>query len=317
MDIDYSNTANSSSDSDLDGLPKSSLEAMLRQERSRYLTCDYLYQDQSESDSPTCKGPLSALEDDRSKMVQWMYQVADFCKFNRETVEIAMSYFDRLLLSREAAEEAMASTDFFQLAAMTCFYTAAKINEPESFEPWMLAKMSRGLYTGDQVEKMELVVLKAIDWRMNPPTALAFVREFLEILPKTHLRENLRETVYDLCKYQTELCVRVYEFVPIRASTIAAGALMNALESVSVNSVTLECVESMMNQFLKAAGQTMEITNKMDVKSRLYQAVTEYSGIHTEASPNSSWTAKQVLSRQSSYGTSPCTVVQQVHSSAA
>ena len=119
------------------------LTAMLRQENA-YLSDDYLHQ--NDLPDTAAKGPLHTLDQDRAKMVGWQYQVADFCRFNRETVAIATSYFDRFL-TKDSAAETLSNTDLFQLAAMTCFYTAAKIHEPESFEPWMLSKMSRGLYS--------------------------------------------------------------------------------------------------------------------------------------------------------------------------
>ncbi|CAB9518943.1 diatom-specific cyclin [Seminavis robusta] len=280
------------------------LAAMLRQEEA-YLSDDYLYQ-QNELPQSVISGPLHTIEQDRAKMVGWQYQVADFCRFNRETVAISTSYFDRFL-AKDSATEALANTDLFQLAAMTCFYTAAKIHEPESFEPWMLSKMSRGLYSAQQVEKMESVILKAVEWRMNPPTPLAFVRELLELLPESYLSEEMRPAVYDLCKFQTELCVRIYEFVPIKASTIAMAALLNALESLGVDYSALGFIEAFLARSIKDAGMMLDV--REDIQNRLYQAVTEFSGIHTEAATSSTaYPAKQTLCKRSSPQTSPCTV---------
>lgn len=293
-------------------LPNSSLEAMLLQEERGYETRDYLYQ--NELPKSAVSRPLNTIQEDRSKMIDWQYQVADFCRFDRETVEIATSYFDRFLMSGDAATEAFANTDLFQLAAMTCFYTAAKIHEPKSFEPWMLSKMSRGLYTGDQVERMEFVILKAIQWRTNPPTVLSFVREFLEILPSCYVSEDMKATVYDLCKFQTELSVRIYEFMPVKASTIAVGALMNALESVGMDQMTMGYVEHYISRVSKAAQVSLD--TKVDVQSRLCQAVMEHSGIPMEAQTNSACSAKQALVAQSGCTSSPCSV-QRVYSSAA
>ena len=286
----------------------STLEAMLRQEQA-YVAEDYLYQ----SDRPEsgANGPLhkeeSTVEQDRAKMVGWQYQVADFCRFDRETVAIATSYFDRFL-STEAAAESHSNTDLFQLAAMTCFYTAAKIHEPESFEPWMLSKMSRGLYSPEQVEKMEMVILQAIGWRVNPPTALAFVREFLDMLPECYISKAATPAVFDLCKFQTELCVRIYQFVPVKASTIAMSALLNALESIGMDYSTLGLVEAYLSSTLKEAGISSE--TRQDVQDRLYQAVTEFAGAHTEVSSNTTHPARQTLrgSKRADYNTSPCAV---------
>ena len=279
------------------------LEAMLRQEVA-YVGKDYLYQDQL-PDS-VIKGPLESIENDRAKMVGWMYQVSDFCRFSRETVSIATSYFDRYL-GQESAAETLSNTDLFQLAAMSCFYTAAKIHEPESFEPWMLSKMSRGLYTPEQVEKMELVILEGVQWRVNPPTALAFVREFLTMLPESYVSSSLKPAIYDLCKFQTELSVRMYEFVSVKASTIALAALINALESLGMDYASLGFVEAHLARIVKSSGMILDVSG--DIQNRLYQAVTEFSGVHQEASTNTSCPAKQTLrGKRCHYNTSPCAV---------
>ena len=304
----------------------STLEAMLRQEHS-YVAQDFLSTSnccQNDlSDSVSACGPLheeaptSTVEQDRAKMVGWQYQVADFCRFDRETVAVATSYFDRFL-GTPAAAECHANTDLFQLAAMTCFYTAAKIHEPESFEPWMLSKMSRGLYSPEEVEKMEMVILQAIGWRMNPPTALAFVREFLDMLPKCYISEVNKTAVLDLCKFQTELCVRIYQFVPVKASTIAMSALLNALESIGMDYSILGMVESHLSDSLKGVDSSISLESQQDVQERLYQAVVEFAGTHTEVSSTSTThPAKQTLcgGKQADYNTSPCAV--QIYTTAA
>jgi len=304
-------TASSSSE------PNSTLEAMLRQEDS-YRSDDYLYH----QDNPaTVNGPLHMpqqdapqvlkepknIEDDRGKMVGWQYQVADFCRFDRETVAIATCYFDRFLASENAAE-ALTNTDLFQLAAMTCLYTAAKIHEPESFEPWMLSKMSRGLYQPEQVEKMEMVILQAIQWRVNPPTAMAFCREYLACLPETYLTQAAKTAVHDLCKFQVELSVRMYQFVPVKASVIAMAALLNALESMGMDYATLTKMESFLSEC--CGKQVCGVNDSLaDIQERLYQAVTEFSGIHTEVSTTSAYPAKQTLcGKRACYNVSPCGV---------
>lgn len=280
------------------------LDAMLKREEAAYVCEDYLYH--NELPDAVINGPLESIENDRAKMVAWKYQVADFCNFDRETVAIATSYFDRFL-SSESASDALSNTDYFQLAAMSCFYTAAKIHEPESFEPWMLSKMSRGLYSEEQVVECERLILKGLKFRMNPPTAMTFVREFLDMLPASYVSEEMKPAVYDLVKFQVELSVRIYGFVHIKASTIAISALLNALESLGMDYSALGFVEAFLSRSVKAAGQILEA--REDVQKNLYQAVTEFSGVHKEASTHISHSAKQTLcKKRSSYNSSPVAV---------
>ena len=294
----------------------SSLEAMLQQEHA-YIAQDYLGCQNDLVDPVGASGPLhygekpaSTVKQDRAKMVGWQYQVADFCRFDRETVAIATNYFDRFL-GTPAAAECHANTDQFQLAAMTCFYTAAKLHEPESFEPWMLSKMSRGLYSPEEVENMEMVILEAIGWRMNPPTPLSFVREFLGMLPECFISEVNRTAVFDLCKFQTELSVRIYRFVTVNASTIAISALMNALESIGMDYSLLGLVEKHLADSLKGIDCGVSLEPRQDVQEHLYDAVVELAGSHTEVSSTSSThPARQTLcgGKRADYNSSPCAV---------
>jgi len=294
----------------------STFAAMLRQEKD-YVGQDYL-SEPDQNDPPesvsAINGPLheeassatSTLEQDRAKMVEWQYQVADFCRFDRETVAIATNYFDRFLATSSAAE-AHTNTDLFQLAVMACFYTAAKIHEPESFEPWMLSKMSRGLYLPSEVETMERVILQAIEWRMNPPTALSFIKEFMEMLPACYLSDDVRPTVMNLAKFQVELSVRIYQFVPVKASTIALAALLNAFESIGMDDDTLSLIKTCI---FEETG--IKLVVDKDVQHRLYQTITALAATHTEISTSTTHVlARQIVCesrRGSAYNISPAGV---------
>jgi hypothetical protein len=215
----------------------SSIEAMRRQEAS-YLALDYL---QSQQDEPrhlsfSSNAPLNASEpvDDecRFRMVEWCFQVIDFCKFNRDTVAIAMSYLDRFLSTPEGSA-ARKERKVFQLAAMTCIYTAVKIHEAEAMEPRVISGLSRGAYSEQEVEQMERTILAALKWRMNPPTALSFVQSFHELL-KCGLNDKLDTSILmELAKYQTELAVEEYACVGVNASVIALASIANALQAMN------------------------------------------------------------------------------------
>ena len=249
----------------------STLEAMRLQEASYrcvdYLSClpSSLKRPQAGITSP----PVDA--ECRYKMVEWCYQVVDFCKFNRETVAIAMSYLDRYI-STETGFPAIYDRKVFQLAAMTCLYTAIKIHEPEAMEPRIVAQLSRGVYTEEQVTDMELEILMAIQWRMNPPTALSFINNFLALLPEGVLSQTDRDTVYELAKFQTELAVHEYSLVAVDASTLALSALMNALETVAFAG-SIEIMTRI------AKGTSIDIQSNLvtELQDKLYQVVNGVS----------------------------------------
>ncbi|CAB9524248.1 diatom-specific cyclin [Seminavis robusta] len=241
------------------------IQAMHRQEAIGYINGDYL-----NMYSPDL---VAVNVDCRTKMAQWCYSVVDFCSFNRETVAIAMSYLDRFLLT-PAGLPVLGDTNAFQLAAMTSLYTAVKIHEPEIMGVDLVSKLSRGQYSPQEIETMEFTILQALGWKVNTPTALSFVRKFLELLPMGTLEESIAEAAYDLSKFQSELAVGDYNLVPIQASTVAYASIINSLEGLAVDATLIETLA-----YTIAAALRIDITSQTirDVQNYLYQAISQQS----------------------------------------
>jgi hypothetical protein len=285
----------------------STVQAMCRQEESTYCACESLYQSEPNG-ALIANGPLHSEAvvdvDCRSKMATWCYQVIDFCKFDRETASIAMNYLDRYMLT-EQGNAAWVDRKVFQLAAMTSLYTAVKIHEPEAMDPKLVATLSRGAYTTKQVEAMEVSILSALQWRVNPPTALAFVRQFLELIPADVVDQSMRASAYDITKFQTELATTEHDFVTIPASTIAFGSLMNSLESLQLDEKVLGYTGYILCQ---AIGIDQSDEEVLTVQNALYQTIVKHpaAGNLTHFATAASQMRKPI--RRSSFDTSPRSV---------
>ncbi|GMI40871.1 hypothetical protein TrCOL_g4338 [Triparma columacea] len=59
----------------------------------------------------------------RRRIAEWLFQVADAYHLSRETVNISMSFLDRYL------SKTTVNKKYFQLASMTAFFLAAKMQE--------------------------------------------------------------------------------------------------------------------------------------------------------------------------------------------
>jgi hypothetical protein len=144
-----------------------------------------------------------------------------------------MSYLDRFLSTPEGTT-ARNDRSTYQLACMAAFYTAVKIHEPKALSPELVARFSNGAFTIRDIEAMEVKLLNALKWRVNPPTSRDFVHKLMSLIPSDLLSEDLRETALGISVLQIELAVTNYEFVTVRASIIAYSALMNALETLGI-----------------------------------------------------------------------------------
>lgn len=224
----------------------------MRRMEDLYLPDDYLrLMDDDDDDSSSKFMPID--KHWRSQMVEWCYTVSDHFDMNRDTVAIAMNNFDRfmsilLLCEDEENEEVVGNMNtsindlngvvFYQLSVMVCLYTAAKIHEAVAIEPKIISLMSRGVYTEQQVVDTELTILRTIQWRLNPPTPMSFVHNFLSMIPIEIIGDPETEEykmILELTKQQIELAIKDYSFVCSYASSTALAALTNAIQAIKAS----------------------------------------------------------------------------------
>jgi len=202
--------------------------AMRRQEELRYSVVDYL------SYLPEATTALDTPVDAscRFVMAKWCNEIADFCNYKRETVAIAMNCLDRFM-STPNGQEILFDRNLYQLAAMTALYSSDKIHEQEAMDPNLVSTLSRGVHSPQAVEAMESKMLTAIQWRVNPPTAMSFMRSMIDLVPDHLMHSCEKDTVSDIAKFQIEMIVNEYDFCTFNASSIAFACALNAMESVT------------------------------------------------------------------------------------
>jgi hypothetical protein len=269
-------------------------------QEANYRSDDYLARQPKSVKHPRAGFTSSVDAAFRFKMVEWCFQIVDFCKFSRETVAIGMSYLDRYL-STDTGLRALDDHKVFQLASMTCLYTAIKIHEPETMHPRILVRLSKGTYTEEAITNMELEILIAIQWRANPPTSLSFLNNFLSLLPANAVSPSERDTVYELAMFQTELAIHEYSLATVDASTVAFAAMMNALETVS-------CAETMEVMTSLAKVSSIDIQSRFvnESKEKLYQVV---GGDLSTRPPTSLLTPKSQVSKAPLSRSGSCTCI--------
>lgn len=188
------------------------LNAMKAQEAAAYFTKTGLYEDT----------PVDAMC--RLLMVNWSNNVADFCKFSRDTVAISIHNMDRYFAKQP---KGLHDKREFQLIAMASLYMAIKVNEPEAIDPSTVAKLSKGVYSADEIEIAEREIITTLQWRVNPPTAMAFVENYLKLLPAYPVE------IWDIIHAQIDLAVGDACFLGTDNSCIGLEAVFNALSLLS------------------------------------------------------------------------------------
>lgn len=195
------------------------LAAMKRQDKAVYATKEGIY----DEEGLDINGKI------RCMMVDWYFRIADFCKYDRDTVAIAVNHLDRCVARQP---HILNDARKFQLVAVTCFYTAIKIHEPEIMPPQIMASLGKGIYSIAEIEEMELEILKTLEWRVNPPTPMSFATKYLDLVDTDAQRRRLMD---DLVHRQVDYATKDSTLLGIGASAIALAAVSNAIQSVEPN----------------------------------------------------------------------------------
>lgn len=197
----------------------------------------------------------------RKAMANWCIQVADTLSFSHETVGLAMSFFDRYLSSRRGrSQEALDSRNMFQLAAITCFYTAVKTHEPVELGVDLLAKMCRNFYSEADIIAMESDILFALEWRVSGPTPMDFVRHLIQLLPSNESNTSL--LLESTVPYMDQT-VNDVQFSFFKPSVVGATCLLSSI--AQTNCLRPEDLDS----FWVKLSQTIDLTDVTVLQKRL------------------------------------------------
>lgn len=277
------------------------LKAMRRQEKS-YTCQDY------------CRiHGTPSIADSRTSLVQWAERLVDFAQLPRENVDYTMSFVDRFMEKSMDGLEFLQSSSQFQLLVIAALMLAVKIHTDTAISPRLFQEISRGRYSVDSILNMELKLLDALSFRVNPPTKLSFVKHYLDLVP---LDEEMKNTAFILSQMQTELAVHDYEFVTVKSSTVAFAALRNSLEALGLDDYDIATVSGLVQH------GNDEPEDVSSLQSRLYNAIANQTrGIHlpNESKSPASSTAEKVSGRKIATNrrafeeTTPCSPVLTSH----
>ncbi|KAJ8763269.1 hypothetical protein K2173_026170 [Erythroxylum novogranatense] len=109
----------------------------------------------------------------RCEAVQWMLKVNAYYSFTALTAVLAVNYLDRFLVSFHLQPDKPWRT---QLAALACLSLAAKVEETQV--PLLLdlqVEDTRYVFDVKTIQRMEILVLSTLRWKMNPVTPLSFL----------------------------------------------------------------------------------------------------------------------------------------------
>jgi len=173
----------------------------------------------------------------RSILVDWLVEVSEEYKLNTETLYLAVNYTDRFLSQMSVLRGKL------QLVGTASMYIASKYEEISPPDVSEFVYITDDTYTKKQVLRMEHLLLKVLDFRMNTPTINCFLMHYLRFLkvnstssnttnssPLTAQQQEQQSRIENLARYLAELTLIDSEtFLRYLPSQIAASAIYLSL----------------------------------------------------------------------------------------
>ncbi|XP_047173504.1 cyclin-D3-1 [Vigna umbellata] len=163
----------------------------------------------------------------RREAVEWMLKVNAHYGFSALTATLAVTYLDRFLLSFHFQRE---KPWMIQLVAVTCISLAAKVEETQV--PLLLdlqVQDTKYVFEAKTIQRMELLVLSTLKWKMHPVTPLSFLDHIIRRLGlKTHLHwEFLRR-----CERLLLSVLLDARFVGCLPSVLATATMLHVIDQI-------------------------------------------------------------------------------------
>ncbi|KAJ8769359.1 hypothetical protein K2173_002563 [Erythroxylum novogranatense] len=117
----------------------------------------------------------------RQDAVTWMLKVHAYYQFRPETAYLSVNYLDRFLLSQTLPQE---KGWILQLLAVACLSLATKMEErrvPLLLDLQILEP--KFLFTPSTIQRMELLIMNSLNWRLHIITPFNFLHYFIAKLP--------------------------------------------------------------------------------------------------------------------------------------
>lgn len=127
----------------------------------------------------------------------------------------------------------------YKLAAMTSLFISAKVHSTNKLTASNMVALSKGHFRVDQIEKMEMCIVVALSFHLNPPTQSIFLAAAQPLIADAccsaangdgGAKAPPPRAVEELARYLAELSVCDAYFADKRPSSVACACLRVACE---------------------------------------------------------------------------------------
>ncbi|URE46005.1 cell division [Musa troglodytarum] len=163
----------------------------------------------------------------RNDAIDWMQRVHEHYNFGPLSAYLSVNYLDRFFSSYEVPQGKAWMT---QLLSMACLSLAAKVEETEvPLSLDLQVGEAKYVFEARTIQRMELLVLGTLKWRMQAVTPFSFIVYFL---CKFHDANSPDGSLISRSIALVLATVRGVDFLEFRPSEIAAAVALSALKEI-------------------------------------------------------------------------------------
>lgn len=168
----------------------------------------------------------------RGEAVDWILKVNAYYGFSNLTAILAINYLHRFLSSLHFQKD---KPWMIHLASVTCLSLAAKVEEtqvPLLLDLQVVVEEFEYVFEAKNIQKMELLVLSTLKWRMNPVTPISFLDH---IIRRLGLKNHLQWEFLRRCQSLLVSVVADSRFVHFLPSVLATATMLHVIHQVEPN----------------------------------------------------------------------------------
>ncbi|KAE9611725.1 hypothetical protein Lal_00011672 [Lupinus albus] len=224
----------------------------------------------------------------RREAFEWILKVNGYYGFSALTAALAFTYLDRFISSFHFQRE---KPWMIQLIAVTCISLAAKVEETQV--PLLLdlqVQDAKYVFEAKTIQRMELLVLSTLKWKMHPVTPLSFLDH---IIRRLGLKTNLHWEFLRRCEHLLLYVLLDSRFIGCLPSVLATSIMLHVIDQIghedglkyktqllSVLKISKEKVDECYNDILHLIGSNANnYGNKNPLKRKYDQIPGSPSGI--------------------------------------
>merc|ERR1712038_941883 len=150
----------------------------------------------------------------RAVLTDWMVEVHQQFTLLQETLYLSVAILDRYM----QLQAANITRKKLQLVGVTSMFIAAKYEEMYAPEIGDFVYITDNAYSESQIREQEVEIIKHLNFCLERPLPLHFLRRFSKVA-------QVDTTIHNLAKYLMELAIVEYKFCHVPPSKLAAASL--------------------------------------------------------------------------------------------